>query len=65
MYTHFYSYLADNQLLLEEQSGFRQNRSCEALLIKLTDYILYNIDNGNLCGMELVDLRKAFDLVDH
>ena len=35
------------------------------MLIKLTDYILNNIDNGNLCGMVLVDLRKAFDLVDH
>ena len=65
MYNHFYAYLADYQLLLEEQSGFRQNRSCETMLIKLTDYILNNIDNGNLCGMVLVDLRKAFDLVDH
>ena len=65
VYNHFYAYLADYQLLLEEQSGFRQNRSCETLLIKLTDYILNNIDNGNLCGMVLVDLRKAFDLVDH
>ena len=51
--------------MLEEQSGFRQNRSCETLLIKVTDYILNNIDHGNLCGMVLVDLRKAFDLVDH
>ena len=61
VYNHFY---ADYQLLLEEQSGIRQNRYCETLLIKLTDYIL-NIDNGNLWGMVLVDLRKAFDLVDH
>ena len=59
VYNHFYAYLADYQLLLEEQSGFRQNRSCETMLIKLTDYILNNIDNGNLCGMVLVDLRKA------
>ena len=65
VYNHFYAYLADYQLLLEEQSGFRQNRSCETMLIKLTDYILNNIDNGYLCGMVLVDLRKAFDLVDH
>ena len=59
VYNHFYAYLEDFQLLLEEQSGFRHNRSYETLLIKVTDYILNNIDNGNLCGMVLVDL------VDH
>ena len=36
-----------------------------SVLLKLTDYFLNNIDKGNLCGMELVDLKKAFGLVDH
>ena len=65
MYNHLYAYLTYYKLLLDEQSGFRENRSCESTLLKLTDYFLNNIDKGNLCGMVLVDLRKAFGLVDH
>ncbi len=33
-------------------------------LTKLTDYIIENMDKGALTGMLLIDLRKAFDLVD-
>ena len=51
--------------MCEIESGFTENRSCESVLLKLTDYFLNNIDNSNLCGMVLVHLRKAFDLVDH
>ena len=36
--------------------------SCKLLK---TDYFLSNVDQGNLCGMVLIDLRKAFDLVNH
>ena len=65
VHNHLYMYLTEFKLLLDEQSGFRENRSCETVLLKMTDYFLSNIDRGNLCGMVLVDLRKAFDLVNH
>ena len=65
VHNHLYIYLAEFKRLLDEQSGFRENRSCETVLLKMTDYFLSNIDQGNLCGMVLVDMRKAFDLVNH
>ena len=65
VYNHLYMYLTELKLPLDEQSGFRDNLSCETVLLQLTDYFLSNIDQGNLCGMVLVDLRRAFDLVNH
>ena len=65
VYNRVYAYLAYYNLLLDEQSGFRENRSCESVLFKLTYYFLNNIDIGSLRGMVLVDLRTAFDMVDH
>ena len=65
VHNHLYMYLTEFKLLLDEQSCFRENRSCETVLLKMTDYFLSNIDQGNVCGMVLVDPRKAFDLVNH
>ena len=67
VYNHLYAYLTYKLLLypLDEKAGFRENRSRESILLKLTDYFLNNIDIGKLSDMVLVDLRKVFDLVDH
>ena len=65
VHNHLYMYLTEFKLLLDEQSGIREKRSCETVLLKMTDYFLSNIDQGNLCGMVLVDLRKAFYLIKH
>ena len=51
VHNHLYMYLTEFKLLLDEQSGFRENRSCETVLLKMTDYFLSNIDQGNLCGV--------------
>ena len=45
------------------QSGFCANVSI--CLVQLTDYILRVIDKGFYTGMILVDLQKAFDMLDH
>ena len=39
--------------------------STETALIKLVDELLFGLDNNHVCGMVLVDYRKAFDMVDH
>ena len=46
------------------QSGFRALHSCETALIRLVDIWTSNIEKGLLNGIVLLDLRKAFDLVD-
>ena len=52
-------------LLTDSQFGFRCFRSCELALVNLTDTLFANIDQGLLSGLLLIDLKKAFDLVDH
>ena len=60
-----YNYFSAMDLVLENQSGFRKHYSCQTALIRLTDEILFNIDNGYLNYVLLLDLSKAFDLINH
>jgi hypothetical protein len=58
------AYFKDNDILCEEQSGFRQGHSTATATIHVTDYIFNNMDNGKLTGAAYLDLKKAFDTVD-
>ena len=58
-------YLAKRDLLYENQSGFRGSYSTDTCLAGLTDYIKGEMGKGNLVGLVLLDLQKAFDTVDH
>ena len=45
--------------------GFRQNHSTNHALISMTESIRNTIDNGKFgCGV-FIDLKKAFDTVNH
>ena len=44
---------------------FRKSRSCELAVTELIDSLLNNMDNRVLNGLLLVDVNKAFDLVNH
>ena len=59
------NYLEKRGLLFENQSGFRGGYSTDSCLIGLTDFIRGEIGKGNMVGMVLIDLQKAFDTVDH
>ena len=63
--THLYLYLSKYKLLHESQSGFRCKHSCHTALTNLTDRWLKYMDDGNLIGTVFLDLKKAFDMVDH
>ena len=52
-------------LLYKLQSAFRPNHSTETALIKLTDELLFNMDNDMVTGLAFVDFRKAFDVINH
>jgi len=58
---HLHSY----DLLYNLQSAFRPNHSTETALIKLTDELLFNMDNDMVTGLAFVDFRKAFDVINH
>ena len=58
-------YLEKRCILFENQSGFRGGFSTDSCLLGLTDYVKREVAKGNLTGMVLIDLQKAFDTVDH
>ena len=60
-----YKYLREHNLITSEQFGFRPNLSTNVALTRVTEEILLNIDNKLTTGAVFIDLRKAFDTVDH
>ena len=58
-------YLNDNNIIVTQQSGFRKCHSKETALLHMTDQYLLNMDKGILNGVLFLDLKKAFDTVDH
>ena len=58
-------YVNRHKLLCERQSGFRNNHSCESALTIIIDDCITAIDKNELVGTVLLDLSKAFDLMDH
>ena len=64
VHNYFYKFLLDHCLLYIAQSGFRAMHSCETALTRLVDMWTSNMEKGLLNGIILLDLRKAFDLVN-
>ena len=65
VFGQLYQYLIDNSLLSRFQSGFRPKHSTLSLLIEMSDNWFENMDNGEITGFISVDIRKAFDSIDH
>ena len=65
MHERLYKFLELNNILYSKQFGFRKNNSTIDALIKITDKIRESVDKGKYgCGI-FIDLRKAFDTVNH
>ncbi|RUA05525.1 MAG: hypothetical protein DSY43_04445 [Gammaproteobacteria bacterium] len=65
IYDQLYTYLNSNNLLANCQSGFRSLHSTLTALLEATNDWSVNIDKGFLNGVIFIDLRKAFDTIDH
>ena len=52
-------------MIAAHQSGFRSLHSTVTVLLDATNNWAYNIDKGNLNAVVFLDLKKAFDMVDH
>ena len=59
------SFLTTNKVLSEHQSGFRKRHSTQTAVTYLTDFILERMNKQEMTGAVFIDLKKAFDLVDH
>lgn len=65
MYRHLYKYLELHNIFYEPQFGFRANFSTSHALISLIENLKKSIDEGSFgCGL-FIDLKKAFDTVNH
>ena len=62
------SYLETNSLISPKQFGFREHHSTQSLLLQLTNKWLKSLDNITgekyIC-LTTLDIKKAFDSVDH
>ena len=65
IYDQFYSYLTENHIINLRQSGFRSLHSTLTALLDMTNQWCFNIDKGMVNGVIFLDLKKAFDIIDH
>ena len=65
MHTKLYTFLEINSILYIKQFGFRKENSTALALIDIVEKIKNTIDKGKYgCGI-FIDLKKAFDTVNH
>ena len=63
LYDQFYEYLTSNNLLSKQQFGFRRFHSTMSTLL---DFIMMiNMDRGLYHLVVFLNLKKAFNTVDH
>ena len=58
-------FIDENYILNSNQSGFRPKHSTTTALTKFVNDLSWNIENKQISGVAFIDLRKAFDTVDH
>jgi len=58
-------HLEGNNLLHDNQHGFRRNRSCDTQLLDFTHNLMTSMQAGNQTDIIVMDFAKAFDSVPH
>ena len=59
------NFVDKNNVISESQYGFRSNRSTSLALMDLIEQITDNLDNKKITIGIFIDLKKAFDTVNH
>jgi len=65
VYDQLYNFLNSEEIISRQQSGFRSLHSTVTALREVADSWPFNIDRGYVNGVVFLDLKKAFDTVDH
>ena len=58
------AYLENNNLLVEEQNGFRRNRACIVHVFSLASILQTNAYKKSGTFTTFIDFEKAFDLIE-
>ena len=65
MYKRMKVFINEEDILYRSQYGFREEHSTQHAIIDIVNTIQSNMDKGLFsCGV-FIDLKKAFDTVDH
>ena len=65
VFDQLYQHMKENHLFSPDQSGFLRLHSTLTCLLKNTEDWYNGLDLGQLVGLVFIDLKKAFDTVDH
>ena len=65
MYNIVNNFLYKNDIIYKYQFGFRKKHSTQHAIITLVDRITSSLDSGDLVIGVFLDLKKAFDTIDH
>ena len=60
-----HSYLEDIGFINKNQSGFRQNKSTDDHLFRLSQSVMENFNRGEHVVAAFLEVEKAFDNVSH
>ena len=65
MYNNLFEYFIENDLISQNQTGFKPGDSCINQLISITYEIYQSFDDGLEVREVFLDISKAFDKVWH
>ena len=65
VHDQLYSFFTANSLFNSSQSGFRQGHSTTTCAFTVLNDIYKSFDKNSITGIIFLDLRKAFDTVNH
>ena len=65
IHDHIMSFFDTNNILCNKQNGFRPNHSTTNSIVDLTNDIYKEINDKNVTLAAFIDLKKAFDTVNH
>ena len=65
VYDEVNAFLTNNDLIYNNQFGFRRLHSTAIALVEATNELTYNIDCGNINALVCLELKEACDTVDH
>ena len=62
---HLENFIESNNILYDNQFGFRKNHSTTHAIITLVEKVSKALDTGKIVVGVYLDLKKAFDTIDH
>ena len=65
VHVSFLLWLQKFRLLIQNQSVYLKNHSCVTPLIDIIDTLLLNMNRGDINGLVMLDLSKAYDPINH